>query len=167
MSILYVAVGCSGAGKSTFYRHLKDKLPNTFSVEPDEIRRERGNVNDQSNGSVVFSIAYSRARKHIENGEDVYFDATSLTPRAIKDVIKNVQADTVKILLFTDSEDWKECQRRVKSDIDAGKDRSRTFDVEIEGKPLQQIMSEKFIALKNNKEFWDWCAEKGYERLEV
>ena len=164
MSILYIPVGISGAGKSTFFSHLK----NVSSVSPDDIRRRMGDVSDQSKGYVVFQRAYKWLEREIEKGNDVYFDATNLSLKAIKDVIKHVNDDVdIKIILFNDSENWEECQKRVKSDISNGVDRAKTHNVMVNGKPLQQIMSEDFVRLKNNPAFWEYCKSRGIEVKEI
>jgi predicted kinase len=165
MAVLYIPVGISGCGKSTFYSHLKGGIE---KVCQDDIRRKMGNVSDQSRNFIVWKIATNKLTKFNQNGADVYFDSTNLTLRDIKKVISNVTSDTeIKIILFNDSEHWEECQKRVKADIENGKDRSRTFDVEVDGVPLQKVMSDKFIALKQNPKFWEFCKDKNIEVVEV
>lgn len=67
-SILYVAIGIPGSGKTTNAPH------GTWSVCPDNIRR-----GIQGDGKKVFFIAYNRAQRLLADGKDVYFDATNTT----------------------------------------------------------------------------------------
>lgn len=152
MSTLYIPVGISGAGKSTYF----SKLKHVEKVSMDEIRRELGDINDQTNNFIVVRTALQKLKDLLNEDKDVYFDATNLTLRAIKKLIKCAPEGThISIILFEDSKNWQLCRARVQNDIEKGIDRARTFDVEINGEPLQKTMSEKYIALIENEAFWN------------
>lgn len=73
-SILYVAIGIPGSGKTT------NKLHGTWSVCPDNIRAHLyGDASIQGDGKRVFTLAYNHAQRLLADGKDVYFDATNTT----------------------------------------------------------------------------------------
>ena len=148
MTKLAISVGVSGSGKTTF----GNKLENTTIICPDDIRKElTGDISDQSKNVEVWRIAYDRLRKSLENGEDVYFSATTLTSKNLKallDVVEYLKPE-ITIYAFEDSRDWKLCEKRVKEDLKNGVERSNT-DIKIGNKPLIQSMSEKYINMVDN-----------------
>lgn len=148
MAKLAVSVGISGSGKSTF----GNKLENATVICPDDIRKElTGDISDQSKNAEVWRIAYDRLRKSLENGEDVYFSATTLTSKNLKallDVVEYLKPE-ITIYAFEDSRNWKLCEKRVKEDLKNGVERSNT-DIKIGNKPLIQLMSEKYINMVDN-----------------
>jgi predicted kinase len=159
MAKLVVSVGISGAGKTTF----GNKLENTTIICPDDIRKElTGDISDQSRNVEVWRIAYDRLRKSLENGEDVYFSATTLTSKSLKTLLDTVEYLKPEIIIyaFEDSRDWKLCEKRVKEDLKNGVERSNT-DIKIGNKPLIQSMSEKYINMVDN------ILPRNYPELEV
>lgn len=148
MAKLAISVGTSGSGKSTF----GNKLENTTVICPDDIRKElTGDISDQSKNAEVWKIAYDRLRKSLENGEDVYFSATTLTSKNLKALLNVVEylKPEITIYAFEDSRDWKLCEKRVKEDLKNGVERSNT-DIKIGNRPLIQSMSEKYINMVDN-----------------
>jgi len=148
MTKLAISVGASGSGKSTF----GNKLENITVICPDDIRKElTGDISDQSRNVEVWRIAYDRLRKSLENGEDVYFSATTLTSKSLKTLFDTVEylKPEITIYAFEDSRDWKLCEKRVKDDLKNGVDRSNT-DIKVGNKPLIQLMSEKYINMVDN-----------------
>jgi predicted kinase len=159
MAKLAASVGISGSGKTTF----GNKLENITVICPDDIRKElTGDISDQSRNVEVWRIAYDRLRKSLENGEDVYFSATTLTSKNLKallDVVEYLKPE-ITIYAFEDSRDWKLCEKRVKEDLKNGVERSNT-DIKIDNKPLIQSMSEKYINMVDN------VLPRNYPELEV
>lgn len=148
MAKLIVSIGISGSGKTTF----GNKLENTTVICPDDIRKElTGDISDQSKNVEVWRIAYDRLRKSLENGEDVYFSATTLTSKNLKALLNVAEylKPEITIYAFEDSRDWKLCEKRVKEDLKNGVERSNT-DIKIGNKPLIQSMSEKYINMVDN-----------------
>lgn len=164
------SIGISGAGKSTFY---KDLLEDRFVlVEPDQIRKEMGDINDQSRGKEVFEEAYKRASYALSSGDNVYFSATNLDLRSIKELVKIAKEHNAEItaVIFHVSQDWSLCLKRVKEDIKNNVERSNT-NVEVESngetKPLVKVMSEKFKNLVSSKEFKDFIKDNNIHIINV
>lgn len=156
---LAASIGISGSGKTTF----GNKLENTTVICPDDIRKElTGDISDQSRNVEVWRIAYDRLRKSLENGEDVYFSATTLTSKNLKALLNVVEylKPEITIYAFEDSRDWKLCEKRVKEDLKNGIERSNT-DIKIDNKPLIQLMSEKYINMVDN------ILPRNYPELEI
>jgi predicted kinase len=148
MAKLAASVGISGSGKSTF----GNKLENITVICPDDIRKElTGDISDQSRNVEVWRLAYDRLCKSLENREDVYFSATTLTSKNLKALLNVVEylKPEITIYAFEDSRDWKLCEKRVKEDLKNGVERSNT-DIKIDNKPLIQSMSEKYINMVDN-----------------
>ena len=123
MSTLYIPIGISGSGKTTYGNKLKAKV-----VCPDDIRKEvNGSISDQSNSSKVFSIYEKRMADLASKGEDVFASMTHLKYSYVKNTInayKSANPFKVVFILFEDSLDWKKCYNRVKNDLGNGIDRS-------------------------------------------
>lgn len=85
MSDMIVLMGIPGSGKSTwasesdYYRYI---------ISPDSIRETLGDINDQSRNDEVFRIAHERVNNHLQRGLHVVFDATSVTERARRDLLR-------------------------------------------------------------------------------
>ena len=164
------SVGCSGSGKSTYYyKNLKD----TFSIiEPDLIRKEFGDINDQSRNADVYMTAHKRLDEYLKDGKNVYFSATNLSVKSIKSLIDIAKeyTDDITCVIFNDSANWKLCKSRVAADLKNGVERSNTlvFRETEKGKiPLIKEMSDRFISLINNPEFIDLLEEKGVKIVNI
>ena len=148
---LYISVGISGSGKSTYLNKL-----NVPVVCPDDIRKElTGDISDQSQNPKVWFEAYQRLKDYIARDEDVAFSATNLGMQNMYEVDRlaceagNENVELI-VLWFDDSEDWTVCQDRVKADIENGVDRSKTADVIVNGLPLIQSMSNRYKGFRAN-----------------
>lgn len=148
MQTIIVTSGISGSGKSTYLSKKFDGFP---IVCPDDIRKEiTGDVSDQSQNAKVWEIAFRKLRDYINQGADtICLSATTLSIKALHDIFKNVEKTLqrniiVEVHCLNDSLDWEKCQLRVIKDLDNGVDRSNT-DIEIDNRPLIQIMSERFV----------------------
>ena len=123
MSTLYIPIGISGSGKTTYGNKLKAKV-----VCPDDIRREvNGSISDQSNSGKIFSIYEKKLADLANEGKDVFASMTHLRYSYIKNTINAYKSKTpfrVVFVLFEDSLDWKKCYERVKKDLKKGIDRS-------------------------------------------
>lgn len=81
--MLFVMVGPSGAGKTTFINselmHPDALDLKAVVVSSDAIRMElNGNIEDQSNNTKVFELFYDRIAKNLAAGRNVVADATHL-----------------------------------------------------------------------------------------
>lgn len=101
--MLVVLVGVPGSGKSTYahanFRHV---------VSPDAIRLERFGVRfDRTIEGAVWKDAYARVASHLDRGEVVCFDATSVTRkrrRKLLSLARDAGAPAVAIWLRIDTE---------------------------------------------------------------
>jgi len=71
-----IAIGISGSGKSTY---LRNNFDNNLIVCPDEIRRELGNISNQSNNQFVWTETPIRMKKVLEQHDKVVLDATNVS----------------------------------------------------------------------------------------
>ena len=107
MATLYVMIGVPGSGKSTFVK----EHPEINVVCPDEIRQELfGDAENQEQGRKVFHIAFNRARKLLDAGQDVIFDSTNVRRKYRKDYFKKFP-DVSKVAVFVNTS-IDECKRR-------------------------------------------------------
>jgi predicted kinase len=123
---LVLPIGISGSGKSTWINSLPK---NEFKiVSPDLIRKElTGDISNQESNSKVFSIAFEKAAEYIKNGETVIFDATNLDTfyrNALIDKIKNLSGINFKTYYKLFPADVELSKKRIKKDLESGKDRS-------------------------------------------
>ena len=96
---LIVLCGISGSGKSTFRDLLVEK--GMKCVCPDLIRKRLyGDENIQGDGKIVFSIAYDDMTIFGDAKEDVVFDATNVTKKARKEIIKRAKNSFDFILCY-------------------------------------------------------------------
>jgi len=143
---IFVAVGCSGCGKSTFGDLLKEKLHDKLEIVCyDDIRKEAlGNINDQSNFSKVKYIADNMTADALADGKSVYMSSTNLTPKFLTEYSK--YGVEIVPIAFMDSLNPELCTSRVKKQIDSGIERSNTLTSK-NGKNIIEIQSERFMSV--------------------
>lgn len=123
--MVYLTVGISGSGKSTYCKNHSGII-----ICPDEIReRIFKDINDQKHNRFVFDIAYFTLKKFLlsSNKEDIYFDATNIYEKSIKtfcDFCLDMANIKPTILVFKDSNDIELCYTRIKNDLTNGKNRA-------------------------------------------
>ena len=84
---LYVLIGVSGSGKSTYAESLGLNT-NLAVVSTDAIRKTYfGSEEDQSDGAKVFQTAYDWIDYYLQYGKDVVFDATNTTKRGRRELL--------------------------------------------------------------------------------
>lgn len=78
---LYVLIGPSGAGKTTW---VEDQLPLAYHISSDNIRyyANGGDFQCQDKNEQVFKAAHGMTRSLLLNGVDVAFDATNIRRKA-------------------------------------------------------------------------------------
>lgn len=88
---LWIMCGLSGSGKSTIAAHIANENPNTIIVSSDAIREElTGNYEDQEHNEEVFKIFHNRIRKNLEDKKNVIADATNLTMKSRRAIMRKV-----------------------------------------------------------------------------
>lgn len=113
---IIVPIGISGSGKSTLYK-------GTFSdlklVCPDLIRYElTGDISDQSCNGKVFKIVDERIEKHVQNNEDVFYDATNLNTKLRKKFVNRYKDNpNVEIIYYVLPADVQTSLLRIRKDI--------------------------------------------------
>lgn len=86
MSIIHLMVGIQGSGKSTFSQKLAIKN-NIIIVSTDEVRKHNPNIIETD----VWPTAYKMCAEELFKGNDVIFDATSITPKVRARLIDNIK----------------------------------------------------------------------------
>lgn len=164
MTNLFITIGCSGAGKSTWIK--KNATPGWATIiSPDEERRKLSNVNDQSVSGHAFENCYDRLF-HLSprDGAEVYFDATSLKAEYISSIVGAVNPQLKKglkvtIVLFEDSRNPDLCISRIHEDVKNKVDRSNTPD------DVVRTMSKRYVELVDSENFDDFCKEHEFEKV--
>ena len=120
---LYLVSGISGSGKSSFTEIYKEALK-AKEVNADNIRIRFGNVNDQNNNKKVFEIVDDEINKYLAGGFNVIVSNTNLHYSIYKKYSQKYPYNRIVGLLMRDSNDVELCKKRVKEDIEKGKNRS-------------------------------------------
>lgn len=98
-------------------------------------------MSDQSHNKVVARIFNKQLEDEIALKHNIVIDNTNINIRYIDDIVNKSKGYDIIFYLFDNSLDWQNCFNRVKND---NTDRSRTDNVFVSGKPLIQVMSEKY-----------------------
>ena len=108
----------------------------------DSIRKEVfNNVSDQSHNKVVARIFNKQLEDEIALKHNIVIDNTNINISYIDDIVNKSKGYDIIFYLFDNSLDWQNCFNRVKND---NTDMSRIDNVFVSGKPLIQVMSEKY-----------------------
>lgn len=101
LNTLYVMVGISGAGKSTFIENFLKSHPDVIVHSSDKLRGILGrDETDQSVTAQVFSTIKYNLNRDLAAGKDVMVDATSLNPRERKDYILTAKRYSAKVVAY-------------------------------------------------------------------
>ena len=136
---LYMTIGISGSGKSTY---LNKKFDKANIISPDEIRKRlTGNVSDQSRNKEVFEITFNEMIQCIKDTEYAVLDSTNVSTIVRKNTIEKAKAEipnlkTVGLFFRANPEVSK---KRIKKDIEANKDRSNV-PPEVIDRQYQQLL---------------------------
>ena len=94
--ILYIAIGVSGAGKSTVYEKLKEKDPDLIHFSWDALKLEWYDPTDYArawnlaNRDKHFKKkAYAVFLEHLKTGKSIYVDNTNLTIKRRKPMLED------------------------------------------------------------------------------
>lgn len=179
---LYIMVGVSGAGKTTWIKDTtKDFERNEYRIiSPDNERKKlTGDISNQECSGVAFFNCFKQLTKFVddESISRIYWDATNLSTKSLNDIMKVVNGSSLgwvtHLVCFEDSRDWELCQNRVKSDLSNGVDRSNSLVMitrkngeEDESIPLIKSMSERYVNFVDNV-LEDWCKRNGVDKFYV
>ena len=106
---LFVLVGLSGSGKSTFAQELAEK-ESAVIVSSDGIREEiLNNYEDQGHNAEVFNIFHERIRKALKNKQNVIADATNITMKSRRIILTNVRAYDVEKICYVLPKAFEDC----------------------------------------------------------
>lgn len=125
---LYIPVGISGSGKSTYinsWRFLFTKI-----VSPDLLRKAyTGNINDQTKNQQIFSDINTLIVCYLNSGNSVITDSTNCNLTFLKKLLTYLKESVtvkfnIKFLIFESNPEISEA--RINKDIKKGKVRSNT-----------------------------------------
>jgi predicted kinase len=120
---LILLVGLPGSGKSTWVETTQEN-GNYITICPDRIRKELyGNMTDQSHNIEVWAEAKTRTIAGLNAGKTVLIDATNVSTFYRKIFIQGLPDCKLQAVLFEVPPE--DCWKRVKKDIDSGKDRAK------------------------------------------
>ena len=173
---VYITVGISGAGKSTWIKKTSSLLKdNQFLVISPDMERKMltGDISNQECSGVAFFNCFKQLEKAVNNKDlfTIFWDATNLNTKNLNNIqatIKKSDFDwKVVVVCFECSRDWKLCYDRVESDLKNGVDRSKSNVVsERTGNPIIQDMSTRYCSFVDNV-IDDWCKKNNVERVNV
>ena len=92
-----VLIGIPGCGKSTF---ASTHLSHTRIVSSDEIRKNFGDVNDQSQNKLVFDLLHAMIDNGLGSDHDVTVDATNLNGRHRQQLYRIAADKSASVHLF-------------------------------------------------------------------
>lgn len=111
-NVLIVMCGLPVSGKSTYSEWLASNA-NFYRVCPDLIRKDLyGDENVQGDGKKVFSIAHYQMATIGNLGGNVVFDATNISCKNRKNLIKEMRPYFDVIICKWFSAPWKLCDKR-------------------------------------------------------
>ena len=115
MADLFLMVGCSGSGKSTFLKNNVNK-ENSVIISRDEIRFSivKPYENLFSHEKEVLNELWDRANNALVKNKNVFVDQTSLTPKSRKYLIEHVHGYEHVNAIWID-EDLDTCLERNKT----------------------------------------------------
>lgn len=119
LPILLMTIGIPGSGKSTWI----DKQKGFKVISPDRIRKKvTGDISDVSQDSTVWKITTKKISDHLKKGQNAILDATNVDTIRRADFLRGLPKHKLQAKIFKLSA--AEAKKRIKKDIDSGKDRS-------------------------------------------
>lgn len=108
-SLLFMLVGLSGSGKSTFARSIFSETDEAISKpvihSSDALREELyGDIYTQSHNNKIFSELHRRIKRDLSNGNNVVYDATNIKKkyrRAFLNELTRIDCHKVCVCILT------------------------------------------------------------------
>lgn len=96
MAKFNMMIGLPGSGKS-----YAAKKVGGIVLSSDDIREELlGSAEDQRNATMIFSVMFERTIAALNSGMDVVYDATNITAKYRKALLKKLPEGTEKVAVF-------------------------------------------------------------------
>lgn len=122
MKRLYVTIGISGTGKSTY---LKKHFDDRVIVCPDDIRKELlGDISNQSDQVIVWATATKRIKDTLDKYGEAVLDATNVNAKYRRGFLTPFKKPDIETIALVFTPDANISKTRVKKDVEKGKDRS-------------------------------------------
>lgn len=114
MKTVHLMIGIQGAGKTTYVKKmLKTKKGKDYKlVSTDLVRQENPNISEQE----VWPLVYKQAADYLNDGKDVIFDATNITPKVRNRLVSNLKQyiEDFKVVAYYFPTHFSICKERVK-----------------------------------------------------
>ena len=119
-SKVYMMVGLSGSGKSTYCRAQLSRNNRAIWLSSDEIRKELyGDASVQDNPSAIFNLMHKRLHEAIQNGvPEIYYDATNVSAKRRVAFCKDLRqkfGDNVLLCAYVFCTPIEDCIERAKN----------------------------------------------------
>lgn len=109
MATLYVAVGLPGSGKSTWGNSRKELKVHSSDL----IRKELYDSESiQGDNNIIFNILHKKIEADLIAGMDCYYDATSLTAKLRRGIVRRFRPHADKIVALYFNEPIEVCKER-------------------------------------------------------
>lgn len=144
--MVFISIGISGCGKTTYGEYLKTRIKDLKIICPDDIRAELSDISDQTNNGKAFSIVNSKLEEAMKNNENIYYSATNLTKKNRSNILKlckKYNQDVIVIIFYT-SYRPDICEKRVRKDLENGVNRSNTVIKDENGDTIVRYQYRKF-----------------------
>lgn len=113
---IYATIGISGSGKSKFTKYIKDALQ-AVEVNADKIRREYGDLSDQSQNDKVWKEVDRRTTALLAGGINVILSNTNLHKKSVDSLRNKYIYNDVVLFIMEDSNDIELCWKRIQTDL--------------------------------------------------
>ena len=111
MNKFYMMIGLPASGKSTIAKQISES-EGAMIVSSDEIRKEMGDENDQTNNEKVFKEAEKRLKEYLSQGKDVIFDATNINYKRRRDWLNRFNKFDIEKIAVLVATTYEECLER-------------------------------------------------------
>jgi len=108
---MYMMIGLPASGKSTIAKQISES-EGAIIVSSDEIRKEMGDENDQTNNEKVFKEVEKRLKEYLSQGKDVIFDATNINYKRRRDWLNRFNKFDIEKIAVLVATTYEECLER-------------------------------------------------------